>query len=116
MGSPSRILCPPAGHPIAYGNLVMEKDTKTENMQRIFINGFPNVQIHYFLKGLILDKEELILDMEEEILSLRLRAFLSKNRGEIREPLSINQEDPPRWEGKQFQLHILSSSSSLNFC
>ena len=37
--------------------------------------------------------------MEDEILSPRLRDFLSKNQGEIREPFSINQEDPPRWEG-----------------
>ena len=46
-------------------------------MQKIFINGFPNVQIYYFLKRLILSKEELILDMEDEILSPRLRDFLS---------------------------------------
>ena len=57
----------------------MEKDTKAENTQRIFISGFPNVQIHYFPKGLILDKEELILDMEEEILSPRLRDFFFLN-------------------------------------
>ena len=68
----------------------MEKDTKTENTQRIFIGGFPNVQLHYFSKGLILDKEELILDMEKEILSLRLRDFLSKNQGEIHEQLHTN--------------------------
>ena len=55
----------------------MEKDTKAKNMQRIFISKFPSVQIQYFPKGLILDKEELILDMEEEILSPRLRDFLS---------------------------------------
>ena len=46
----------------------MEKDMKVENTQKIFISGFPNVQIHYFLKGLILDKELLILDKEESIL------------------------------------------------
>ena len=62
----------------------MENDTKAKNTQRIFISGFPSVQIHYFPKGLILDKEELIfnkeeliLDIEEEILSPRLRYFLS---------------------------------------
>ena len=55
----------------------MENDTKTENTQRIFISGFPNVQIHYFPKGLILGKEELILDMKEGILSPRLRDFIS---------------------------------------
>ena len=46
----------------------MENDTKAENTQRIFINGFSSVQIHYFLKSLILDKEGLILDKEELIL------------------------------------------------
>ena len=55
----------------------MEKDRKAKNTQRIFISGFASVQIHYFPKGLILDKEELILDMEEEILSQRLRDLLS---------------------------------------
>ena len=55
----------------------MEKDTKTENMQKIFICGFPSVQINYFSKELILDKEGLILDKEGEILSLKLRDFLS---------------------------------------
>ena len=48
----------------------MDKDTKAENTQKIFISGFPSVQIHYFSKGLI-------LDMEDEILSPRLRDFLS---------------------------------------
>ena len=78
----------------------MENDTKEENTQRIFISGFPSFQIHYFPKRLIFDKEELIidkegliLDMEKEILSPRLRDFLSKNQGEIREPFSINQEN-----------------------
>ena len=65
----------------------MDKYTKEENKQKIFISGFPSFQIPYFPKSLILDKEE-------EILSLRLRDFLSKNQEEIREPLSINQEDP----------------------
>ena len=68
-GNPSRVLSPPTGHPSTYGKFIMEKDTKAENTKRIFISRFLNVQIHYFLKGLILDKEELILDMEEEILS-----------------------------------------------
>ena len=47
------------------------------------------------------------------ILSLRLRDFLSKNQRNFHEPLSINQEDPPQGEGKQFQLCELSSSSSF---
>ena len=68
MGSPSRILSPLANHPTAYWKLVMEKDTKTKNTQRIFISGFPSFQIHYFSKGLILGKEELILYKEELIL------------------------------------------------
>ena len=41
------------------------------------MSGFPSVQIHYFPKGLIVDKEELILDMKEEILTPRLRDFIS---------------------------------------
>ena len=55
----------------------MENDTKAENMQMIFISEFPSIQIHYFPKGLVLDKEELTLDMKEEILSSRSRDFLS---------------------------------------
>ena len=73
-GNLSRVLSPSIGHPSAYGKFVMEKE---ENTQRIFISGFPSVPIHYFPKGLILDKEELTLDMEEEILSPRLKDFLS---------------------------------------
>ena len=55
----------------------MEKDMKAENMQKDIISGFPSFQIHYFPKGLIFDMEELILDMEVEILSPRLRDFFS---------------------------------------
>ena len=93
----------------------MDKYTKAENMQKILINGFPSFQIPYFPKILILDKEELILDNEQEILSLRLGDFLSKNQGEIREPLSINQEDPPRGKGKQFQQREPFASYSPSF-
>ena len=50
---------------------------KVENTKKIFISEFPSFQIPYFLKSLILDKEKLTLDKEEEILSLRLRDFLS---------------------------------------
>ena len=54
----------------------MEKDTKAENTQKIFISGFPSFQIPYFPnlladfpvpyfpKKLIFDKEELIFDKE----------------------------------------------------
>ena len=76
-GNPSRVLSPPAGRPSTYRKFVMENDTKVENTQRIFISRFSSVQIHYFLIELILDKKELILDMEEEISSPRLRDFLS---------------------------------------
>ena len=55
----------------------MDKYINAENTQMIFISGFPSFQIPYFLKILIFDKEQLIIDMEEEILSLRLRDFLS---------------------------------------
>ena len=54
------------------------------NTQKIFIREFPNFLMSYFSKTLNLDKEELILDKEElvldkegEILSLKLRDFLS---------------------------------------
>ena len=55
----------------------MDKYMKAENTQKIFISEFLNFQIPHFPKRLILGKEELILDMKEEILSLRLRVFLS---------------------------------------
>ena len=58
----------------------MEKDTKAKNKQKIFINRFPSVKIHYFPKGLILNKEELILDMEEEILSPEILFLKIKGR------------------------------------
>ena len=73
----SRILSPQVGHPIAYGKFVMDKCMKAENTQKIFISEFLSFQITYFLKRLILDKEELVIYMEEEILSLRLRDLLS---------------------------------------
>ena len=95
------MISPIASHPTVYGKFVMEKETKAENTQMKFINGFPSVQIQYFSKGLIFYKEELILDIEGEILSPRLRDFLSYNQGDICEPLSINQDDPPQWKGKQ---------------
>ena len=52
---------------------------KAGNTKKIFIHEFPSFLISYFLKTLILDKEELIFDEEElildkerEILSLKL--------------------------------------------
>ena len=51
----------------------MDKYMKMENTQKIFTSGFPSLQISYFLKGLILDKEELILGMEEEILFSKIK-------------------------------------------
>ena len=54
---------------------------------------FPNPLL---LGRLIFDKEELVFDKEGEILSQREGdSFWRKEEG-IREPLSINQEDPPR--------------------
>ena len=70
-GGPSKILIPPADHPITYEKFVMDKNTKAKNMQKIFISGFLSFQIPYFAKRLIIDKEELILNKEDEILSLR---------------------------------------------
>ena len=55
----------------------MDKYTKEKNTLKIFISVFPSFQIPYFPKRIILGKEELIFDKEEEILSLRLRDFLS---------------------------------------
>ena len=55
----------------------MDKYMKRENTKNIFIRGCPSFQIPYFPKILILNKEELTLDKEEDILSLRLRDFLS---------------------------------------
>ena len=46
-------------------------------MQKIFICGFLSFQFPYFTKILTLNKEELILDKGEEILSIRLRDLLS---------------------------------------
>ena len=45
---------------------------KAGNTQKIFISEFLSFPISYFSKALILDKEELILDKEGEILSLKL--------------------------------------------
>ena len=59
LGRPSRILSPLVGHPIVYGKFVMERDTKTENMLRIFISRFHSFQIHYFSKRLIFNKEKI---------------------------------------------------------
>ena len=56
----------------------MDKYTKTENTQKIFISEFPSFQIPYFPKKFIIYKEELIIDKENDILSLRLRDFFSK--------------------------------------
>ena len=63
-GGPSRILSPLADHPTTYMKFVMDKYTKAKNTQKIFINGFPNFQIPYFSKRLILNKEKLIIDKE----------------------------------------------------
>ena len=73
----SRVLSPPDDRPSAYDKFVMDKWIKTENTQNIFIHEFPGFLISYFSKTLILDRKELILDKEGEILSLKLRDFLS---------------------------------------
>ena len=69
-GGPPRMLNPLAAHPFTYVKFVMDKYMKEKNMQKIFISRFPSFQILYFSKRIIL--EELILDKEEEILSLKL--------------------------------------------
>ena len=62
----------------------MEKDTETENTQMIVFNGFFSVQILYFQKGLIFNKEGLTFDKEEDILLLKLRDFISWKQREVR--------------------------------
>ena len=49
----------------------------------IFIHRSPGIQISYVLIALILNKEELILDKEREILSTKSRDYLFYNQGEI---------------------------------
>ena len=69
-GSLSRVSSLQANHPSVYGKLVKDKYIKVENtLERYLFVDFL-VFIYYFLKRLTLDKEE-------EILSLRLRDFLS---------------------------------------
>ena len=55
----------------------MDEYIREEIASGIFINGSPNVQISYASKKLILDKEELVIDKEREILSPRSRDYLS---------------------------------------
>ena len=54
------------------GNYIRE-----EIARKIFIHGSPSVQISYVLKTLILNKEELVLDKEREILSPKSRDYFS---------------------------------------
>ena len=69
-GNPSRVSSLSADHPTAYVKFVMDKYIKVENtLQRYLSSDFPAF-IPYFPKKLTLDKEE-------DILSLRLRDFLS---------------------------------------
>ena len=55
----------------------MDDYVREEITRRIFIHGSPNVQISYASKTLILDKKELVLDKEREILSPKSRDYLS---------------------------------------
>ena len=74
MAVPSRVLSPLDGHLIAYGKLVMNKYIKVENtLKRYLCADFLvfNPYLPYFPKRLIINKEELIIDKEEEIISLR---------------------------------------------
>ena len=67
--NPSRIPSPPADHPTAHEKGIMENYIREEIARRIFIHESPSVQISYISKTLILNKEELVLDKEREILS-----------------------------------------------
>ena len=76
-GSLSRVSIPLVGHPTAYRKFIMGKNIKVENTQKGYLSAYFLVFIPYFPKRLILDNEELILDKEGGILSLRLRDYLS---------------------------------------
>ena len=53
----------------------MNKYMEVENTQNMFISGFPSFKLHYYLERLIIDKEE-------EILSLRLIVMITNQPGE----------------------------------
>ena len=78
-----RILSPLAGHPITYGKFVMDKYIKEEITPKIFIHGSPSIRISYVSKTKILNKEELVLEKEREILSPKSQDCLSYNQREI---------------------------------
>ena len=61
----------------------MDKYIKEGITCKISIHRSPGIQISYVLKELILNKEELVLDKEREILSTKSRDYLSYNQGEI---------------------------------
>ena len=75
----------------------MDDYIREEITRRIFIHGSPNVQIPCASKALILDKEELVLDNERNILSSKLRDYLSYNQGEIQ----VLREGSPHGKGMQ---------------
>ena len=62
----------------------MDKYIKEEITSIIFIHIFSSIQMSYVSKTLILNKEELVLDKEREILSTKSRDYISYNQGEIR--------------------------------
>ena len=94
---------------------ISTKKRKKRYYQRIFQLSNPLLLGEIILDNgkIIPDKEELVVDKEKHIFIPKNRRFLPEIGGRFGKPLSINQEDPPRGGGKQFQL---SSSFSLYFC
>ena len=70
----SRVLSPPDDRPSTYDKFVMDKDGKYAKYIYPRISWFPNLLL---LENINPDRKELILDKEREILSLKLRDFLS---------------------------------------
>ena len=74
---PVGIPSPPTSHPTTYEKGIMDNYIREEITCRIFFHGSPSVQISYVLKTLIINKEELVLDKEREILSPKSQDYLS---------------------------------------
>ena len=56
---------------------VIDSYIREEITRRIFIHGSPSFQISYVSKTLVIDKEELVLDKEIEILSPKSHDYIS---------------------------------------
>ena len=65
------------GHPTVSEKCVMDNYIREKITRRLFIHGSSSIQISYFSQTLILNEEELVPDKEREILSPKLRDYLS---------------------------------------